>query len=314
MLQRFHLPRHAAAAAALLAPLTLAPTAEAKGPRRPAASVPASKQASPGEDWIRLTQDSSGAPQAMQTAVVRYDGVYAPAGGPVSVDLIGAVHIGDAEYYEKLNQRFKDYDALLYELVAPEGTIVRPGAKADTRNPLGAMQSGTSSLLELDHQLEKIDYTPDNFVHADMSPEQFFQSMKDRNEGIVSMYMKMVGQGIAVQSSGAAGGTGGGEMELLFAFFAQDRARRLKIAMAKQFAESEALFSGFGGEEGSTLISERNKVALEVLKRELSLGKRRVGIFYGAGHLDDMDTRLRRDFGLKPTSETWVSAWDLTKK
>ena len=32
------------------------------------------------------------------------------------VDLVGAVHIGDQAYYEKLNRQFKKYDAVLYEM------------------------------------------------------------------------------------------------------------------------------------------------------------------------------------------------------
>ncbi|MEM1304341.1 MAG: hypothetical protein AAGG46_05575, partial [Planctomycetota bacterium] len=92
---------------------------------------------------------------------------------------------------------------------------------------------------------------------------------------------------------------------------AKDRSRRLKVAMAKQLAQSESLLSAFGGEEGSTLITERNKVALEVLEREIAAGRDRIGVFYGAGHLADMDERLRRDFKLAPVGVEWLTAWDL---
>ena len=43
----------------------------------------------------------------------------------VTIDLIGAVHIGEKAYYDKLNKEFEQYDVLLYELVAPEGKIAR---------------------------------------------------------------------------------------------------------------------------------------------------------------------------------------------
>ena len=45
------------------------------------------------------------------------------------VDLIGAVHVGEKSYYEALDKQFEDYDAVLYELVAPEGTRVPKGSK-----------------------------------------------------------------------------------------------------------------------------------------------------------------------------------------
>src|SRR5689334_14241553 len=34
------------------------------------------------------------------------------------VDLVAAVHIGDAAYYQSLNNRFKQYDVVLYEMVS----------------------------------------------------------------------------------------------------------------------------------------------------------------------------------------------------
>ncbi len=80
-----------------------------------------------GKDWVRLDYDANGEVRGMQTAVVRYTNKAAAGKDPVQVDLIGAVHIADPAYYEKLNERFKHYDVLLYELVAPEGTVVEKG-------------------------------------------------------------------------------------------------------------------------------------------------------------------------------------------
>jgi hypothetical protein len=76
----------------------------------------------------------------------------------------------------------------------------------------------------------------------------------------------------------------------------------------------ESLMVSFGGEQGSVIISERNKMALKVLREQINAGKRKLGIFYGAGHLNDMDERLRKDFGLEPVSATWLTAWNLAAK
>ena len=51
-----------------------------------------------------------------------------------------------------------------------------------------------------------------------------------------------------------------------------------------------------------------------MLKQQLAKGKKKIGIFYGAGHLNDMDERLRKDFNLQPASITWLTAWDLAAK
>jgi len=303
------------------ASLALAQTATLKREKSPPAAEKSEKAEADkdsddklGHDWVRMKLDDQGEAVAMQTAIIRYTNKNAKnvPGKPVEVDLIGAVHIGDIAYYRDLNERFKKYDALLYELVAPEGTVVQKGRGTSNAHPVGAMQNAIKSLLELDHQLEYVDYTPTNFVHADMSPAEFAKSMEDRNESFLQMYFRLMGQAIAHQSElGEADGNS--DLDLFSALFAKDRPRRLKIVLAKQLSEMESLMISFGGDQGSAIISERNKKALGVLKKELTAGKKHIGIFYGAGHLNDMDARLRKDFGLEPVSITWLTAWDLAE-
>lgn len=269
-----------------------------------------------GQDWVRLQYDTKGEPLGMQTAIVRYLPAKAngrPGASPASVDLIGAVHIGDVAYYRRLNDQFKQYDALLYELVAPAGTVVPLGRGTSNAHPIGAIQNLAKDLLELDHQLELIDYTKPNFIHADMSPDEFQQAMKERNESFFQMYFKLLGAAMAEQSKMEAKGESN-DIDLFSALFAPDRARRLKIVLAKQLSEMESLMVSFGGEQGSAIISERNKKALGVLKTELAAGKKHIGIFYGAGHLSDMDHHLRTDFHMQPVSVHWLTAWNLAAK
>ena len=56
-------------------------------------------------------------------------------------------------------------------------------------------------MLGLEHQLDCIDYTKKNFVHADMSPEEFNKSMTERGESFMQMFLKMMGQSMAQQKS-----------------------------------------------------------------------------------------------------------------
>lgn len=295
------------------------PLVESAAAKGPAQAPPAQGEAENlGSDWVRLQKSDDGKPLGMQTAIVRYvvespDENNDPQQAPLEVDLISAIHIGDADYYEKLNQRFKKYDALLYELVAQDGTVVPRGRGASNAHPLGAMQNAMKSMLELEHQLERIDYTKPNFVHADLSSDQFMQAMRDRGESFLQLYFRVLGESMAQQSEMAARGESF-DVDVMMALFAKDRARRLKIALAKQLAEVEGLLVGFGGDEGTVLITERNKAALAVLKEQIGAGKKRIGIFYGAGHLTDMDRRLRNDFGLRPESVTWLTAWDLAPR
>lgn len=264
-------------------------------------------QAEAGQ-YIRVVRDKSGTPTAMQTAVAHYaatDGKYAG----VKVDLIGAVHVGERDYYAKLNDLFTHYDVLLYELVAPKGTKIPKGETRRSSHPVGMMQNGMSDMLGLVHQMTEIDYTKKNFVHADMTPDEFAAKMDERGESWWTMAFRAMGQGIAMQ---AAKPNEHPEFEMLLALFDDDRELRLKQAMAKQFESMEGVMDAFGGEEGSTIITERNKKAFEVLAKQLKKGKKSIGVFYGAGHLPDMNDRLIADFGLKLIGTDWVTAWDMT--
>src|SRR5690606_33025469 len=181
-----------------------------------------------GTKWVRVEYDEKGKPKSLQTAVVRYKPKGTAAGEKsLEVDLVGAIHVGDAAYYEDLNKRFDAYDALLYELVAPEGTRIERGTKASSRHALGAMQNGMKDMLALEHQLELIDYTKENFVHADMTPDEFLAAMEERKESFLSMYMRLVGQSIAAQNKNP-GQRQTNDVDILSAFFSKDRPRRLK--------------------------------------------------------------------------------------
>jgi hypothetical protein len=271
---------------------------------KPAAKEDVS-ETSPTGKYIRLIRDKSDRPLALQTAIVGFVPDDKSREG-LTVDLIAAVHIGEKSYYEQLNEQFGGYDSLLYELVAPEGTRVPKGG-AKSNHPVSLLQTGMKDLLDLDFQLDHIDYQSKNFVHADMSPESFSKSMSDRGENIWTLVFRMLGQSLAQESKG----DGSIDAELLLALFDKNRALALKRVLAEQFEDLEGMMSAFDGPDGSTLITQRNKRALEVLGKEIESGKKHLGIFYGGGHMPDMAKRLMVDFKLKPQREQWITAWDL---
>ena len=303
----------------LLLPAILAALASNSAAQVATQKTPASPadDAKLGTKWVQLKLDANQEPVALEMAIIRYvEPKYTRMPGnrvPKYVDLVAAVHIGDKKYYDQLNRRFRRYDDLLYELVAPEGTVVERGRGTSNTHPLGAVQNGLKTMLQIEHQLEMIDYTRPNFVHADFSPDEFMQSMDNRDESFAQLYFRMIGQAMAEQSQQSARGQST-DLDIFGALFSTDRPRMLKIALAKQFETLEEALTSFSGPDGSTLITERNKRALEVLRREQKRGKRKIGIFYGAGHLSDMGQRLEKEFGLVPVSIEWLEAWDLRKK
>src|SRR4051812_30866694 len=169
--------------------------------------------------YLRITRDDKKVPQAMETSIVHYvpkDASDKKLAG-LSVDLVSAVHVGEKGYYDKLNKQFEKYDALLFELVAKEGTVIPKGGgeRSAGGNPISALQNGMKSILELDYQLAEVDYTKKNFVHADLSPDEFAKTMERRGESFWTIFMQLMASGMAK----AKPDDGGAEADLIMALF-----------------------------------------------------------------------------------------------
>ena len=259
--------------------------------------------------FIRTVKGDKKQPIALQSAVVTYKATSGPYAG-AEVDLIGALHIGEKSYYKTLNEMFRSYDSLLYEMVAdPEMVKKLKDSDAKDRSAISAMQSGMKDLLGLSFQLEEIDYQAKNFVHADMKPEQFSQSLSERQEGLMQFMMRSMGSSLAMQSSKK-----GGDLNVLSAMLSSNRELAMKRVFAEQLEQMDGQIAAIAGDDGkSTLITERNAKALEVLKRELDAGKKRMGIFYGAGHFKHMHEELVKQFQMQPVKTVWLDAWDMSK-
>ncbi len=176
--------------------------------------------------FLRIRRDDDKQPVALETAVTHY--VSKPGRDQsIQVDLIGAVHVGEHQYYEQLNELFKTYDVVLYELVAPEGTRVVSGQQRAGGNPVSFLQNVMKDVLKLEFQLDRIDYTRPNLVHADMSPHEFSQSMKERGESFFTMFLRVLADSMAVQAK-RGNEHPNAEAELLVALLAKDRSYRLK--------------------------------------------------------------------------------------
>ena len=260
------------------------------------------------DSFVRLHRSADGQPVALETSVVSYR----PKGDAetrLQVDLIGAIHVGDKAYYDKLNKAFGQYDVVLYELVARKNEVPQPGQRS--AHPISALQVGMKNMLGLEFQLDHIDYGKKNMVHADLTPTEFSKSMQDRGESMTQMFLRMMGQSIAEQSKDPSGS---GDFRMLFAFLSKDRTIKLKRIMAEQLSDLTTSTSVLDGPEGSTILTERNKRAMSVLKKSIQDGHTTVGIFYGAAHLPDMEERLQDEFKLVRTDHRWITAWSLTSK
>jgi hypothetical protein len=252
--------------------------------------------------FARISRGDEGRPAALQTAIVTY--VPRDDTSGFSVDLVAAIHLGDPRYYAELNSRFAEYDALLYELVAPSGSVV---SERPSNNPgiLSSAQGMLAGFLDLSFQLDEIDYGAANFVHADLSPEELRQSMVERNESLYVYFWRLYFAAMKNYSSDPYG------VNDLAAIMASGMDYNLKTVFAFELASISESGDILAGDSGSALIADRNQRALEVLRQQIDLRATRVGIFYGAAHLPDMEQRLLDEFGFVHQQTVWIDAWQL---
>lgn len=302
-----------------LAAIGLIPLPQVDAQRSSMSADPSAKETQDAQmqptEFLRVTMSESGEPESLQTAITRYR----PAQGDLVVDLIGAVHIGEAAYYERLNEQFKNYDVVLYELVAPRGTRIPAGGKKESQGPLDLvswMQQQAKHSLGLESQLEKIDYQPRNFIHADLSPTDMGKRMQDRGESPLTLGLSAMAE-IMRQQNRAADSPElqqmASELSGTSLFELMNDPLKLKRLMASQFSRPGALESGLGESLNQLLVADRNQEAMRVLNRQIAEGKQKIAIFYGAAHMPDFESRLKTELGMSPTRQVWIDAWDLTR-
>lgn len=258
------------------------------------------------DPYLRITRNEKKAPSALETAIIHYEG-RTEDGEILRVDLVAAIHIGDEEYFEELNERFEDYEVVLYELVAPKGTRLTPEMATNRNgNPVSGLQNFLSETLKLEHQLAQIDYMAENFVHADMDPEELLRRMQERKD-LTNILLRSFALSMGKQESSGAEG------RLLAALFQDDPSLSLKRMFAEEMETSLAdSIWVIEGDKGSSLIADRNAAAFEILKEQIAKGNRHIAIYYGAAHMPDFAERLEGELDLNRTGTDWVVAWDIT--
>lgn len=279
------------------------------GLRAEPAAVEAAAEA---PEFIRV--EESDAATQLQTALVHF------RKGEVTVDLVGAVHIADKKYYDGLNTRFTGYDALLFEGIgspppAPAPEAVAPAPPVDEAAPAaekkkpgkldglhGAYEAG-AEWLGLSYQMKEVDYRKANFVHADLSVEEFTALQAERKESLIGFVLKA---GLQEQGKPAKEPS---SLKLLTSLIRRDK-NGLKRELVHTLGAGDDQIAAIAGE--SVIISDRNAKCLQVLDREVLAGKKKLGIFYGAAHFPDMEKRLL-EAGWQKTGTEWLTAWEIGK-
>jgi len=229
--------------------------------------------------------------------------------------LVAVSHIGETNYFQTL-QTFLDRQKLvLYEGVGDPQSM--PESEEDT-GEAGGLQATLAGSLGMAFQLDSIQYKRRHFKNSDMTYRQLEKLLRTEiqtraeeggtpNPAFVALMGAMDGSSWlgAVMHMGA---------RLL------GSSPKLKAMTRLIFIEIlGGLKSDMSELQGVTpdmrdlllvLIRERNKVVLEDLKK--SLNQRRppvsIAVFYGAGHMPDLEKRVRAELGYQPAEDVWLPA------
>jgi hypothetical protein len=258
-------------------------------------------------DYIRYQQDKRGA--RLEVAIRTFT---LPSGQ--SIDLVGAVHIADAAYYHRLNERFEAYDAVLFELVGDPSALTRDAPEVQAQQPAGSgvsfIQQAASRHLDLAFQLGSIDYTKKNMVHADASREEFARMEQERGENVLTLFVSAMQAQMNPANRAAMRELD--NFALIRILMSPDSALEFKKALARSFDHMEAMTASMEGPKGSAILSGRNEIVIGKIRQVLASRKqRRIAVFYGAAHMPGIEASLIGKLGAEPAGEEWLTAWNM---
>ena len=256
-------------------------------------------------EYVRFIQGDGEWQGELQTSVV----TLVDAQG-VELDLVAAVHLGEEEYYAQLNEYFTTRDVVLYELVAEANQIpVRDGARSSSL--IGFIQHAMADFLGVGFQLNEIDYSPFNFLHADLTPSQLQALMASKNESFLTMFLDLAMAQMALESkAGDEPLSPFNMLSLLRAMNAEDQSAAFKYLFAAELGRSGGVIVAAEFEQQFTILGDRNAVALRVLGEAMQMpDNQRISIFYGAAHMPGIERAAIDEMGFSRTEERWVSAW-----
>jgi hypothetical protein len=246
--------------------------------------------------------------------------------------LIGVSHIGESNYYARLQTHLDARTLVLFEGIgaaedekaaetagigaAGSGANPQPNENAGTRSSL---QSAMAASLGLVFQLEAIDYRRPNFRNSDLSITQLRRLMAQAEVG-----------------SGQAGASEGFEsllelmegnswfdslLQLALRFLGanpklQALGRLALIELLGQIQGDPSQLQGMPPEMKQlleVLLQRRNEKVIADLKLVLPrfgpTGS--IGIFFGTGHMPDLEARLRRELKYRPAQQIWFTVFEV---
>jgi hypothetical protein len=168
------------------------------------------------------------------------------------------------------------------------------------------IQSQLASALGLKFQLDAIDYNRPDWRNSDMSVTELQRAFGNDNESSEQLFGMLGGQGVGASLAKFVLGMIGSNPQM---------GAMAKLLMIEMVANADQLMEqaqdsapGIGGMM-KVLVHDRNDVVFRDLTETLEVEKnvKSIALFYGAGHMGDMQSRLE-EMGYVAGEENWLTA------
>jgi hypothetical protein len=171
------------------------------------------------------------------------------------------------------------------------------------------LQAQLAEALDLEFQLDALDYAGENWRCSDMSIDQLQREMEKRGLDFSLVEDTLAGSSLPAQLVRLLLGV----IRMADAFFEGAVSDTIKVVLIEMLGDESVLEIGFSQfDEGfaEVIIDERDRIVIDDLKRlierEAPIGS--VAILYGAGHMPDMARRLSEQLGYEPSGARWLRA------
>jgi len=271
------------------------------------------------EPYMRVIEPEAGVVQ-LEIAARRFT---PRRGTGPTIWLTGASHLGETAYYRALQHHLDECTLVLFEGVGGAEARRGPELRRDTAEG-SSLQARLARSLGLAFQLEAVDYDRAHFRNSDLTVAELRDLMSGTGQAAAAAGETNSARTEAAQSFEQLLQVMQGESFLgrlmnlgLRWLGTQPRYQALaKFTLMEMLNNVQGDLESVGAlppamqELLRVLIDERNQRVLVDLRRELPRLSRAdsLAVFYGAGHMRDLEIRLRRELRYEPRDEIWFAA------
>lgn len=168
------------------------------------------------------------------------------------------------------------------------------------------LQSKLAKALGLVFQLDAVDSTEPGWVNCDMTVEALRGRLEQEQVDASLLFGALDGSSVLARLQGKL-------LDLMGS--TKTGSGALRLIGLELLGRADELFEAAPGELGQlmdVILLERNRVVVAGVRKLLAehgTQLDRVAIFYGAGHLRDLEQRCVRELGYVPVGDTWIEAF-----